>query len=375
MAYSVPWDLGWDHTGLSRRLMGQLSAIASTGVEVELYSRGEEDDYGLFSNKRVGGKVFGGDDPAIPLLNSLSFALAFSDMLGEVRADLLHCFNMSASFIEGKDYVLQMLNPGSAFVKEMLAGEYPDGGAYAKKLDLYDTSSAVERRECARAKAIIASSEMGKRSLIRDYGIPEWKITTIPTGVWRREVETGYDKEPGSLRIILFPNRLSVLKGFRYMAEAMREIRRSFPNALLLVTGRADTMDYEVVQPYLRGLREMGCISMAGYVSRGRLRELYKSADVVVVPSLCDDLSLSLLDAIATSTPIVATENTGFTAIDKVGIKVPPKDSGAIAGAVIDLLSDAGLYREKREMAEQVISRYVWEKIGAEYLQLYSNLA
>lgn len=374
VAYSVPWDLGWDHTGLSRRLLGQLTAVASKGVEVELYSRGEDANHGNFSNRKVRGKIFDGDDPVIPLLNSLSFALAFSEILGEIRRDLLHCFNMSASFIDGANYVLQMLNPGSAFIKDMLSDEYPNRGVYAKKLDLYDTSAAIERRECARAEAVIVSSELGKKNLVRYYGVPEGKITVIPTGVWRREIEPRYEKTPGALKIILFPNRLSVVKGFKYMAEAMKEIRRHFPKALLLITGKADPLDYEIVHPYLKNLREMGCVSIAGYVDRGRLRELYKSADVVVVPSLCDDLSLSLLDAVATSTPVVATENTGLPSIDQVGIKVPPKDARAIAEAVVELLSDKDLYQAKREMSGRVIANHIWEDLGARYLRLYSTL-
>ncbi|MDI9643820.1 MAG: glycosyltransferase family 4 protein [Candidatus Verstraetearchaeota archaeon] len=374
VAATVPWSLQWEHTGLSKRLMGQISAIASSGVEIELFSHGEEADYGAFSNRRVRATVFEGEDPNLPLLNSLSFSLAFSEVAKGLECDLLHCFNTTALFLDEEEYLLQMLNPTSAFVKEMLQGEYPEEGMYANKMRSYEVMSSMERREGARAELVIVSSELAKRNLVRLYGIPESKIRVIPTGVSPSEVDQSYEKKEEGLKVVLYPNRVSVMKGFRYMAEAMLEIRKSFPSAVMIVLGRIDKFDYGVVSPHLKVLRDAGCVSIGGFVDRARLREYYKMADVVVVPSLCDDLSLSLLEAVAMSTPVVATENTGFPEVDEVGVKVRPKDGGEIADAVISLLSDRRIYREKREGAKAVIGRYLWPSIGKRYLEAYREV-
>mgnify|MGYP000527781025 CR=1 FL=1 len=370
---AVPWQLGWDHTGLSRRLLGQLSAISAAGATVELCSHGEDADFGSFRNRKVGVNLMKGEDPLIPLFNSISFSLAFSKIADAEECDVLHCFNTTSLFIRKRGYILQMLNPTSAFVREMIEGEYPREGKYLRKIEAYDISARLEERECSSAERIIVSSEMGRGSVERFYGRDGRDVEVIPTGVDPSSVRQDYEKQKNRLKIILFPNRVSVMKGFRYMAEAMEEIRREYPSSLLVVSGRIDGFDSELMLPYIKRLREMGCATLTGFISRDALLSYYEMADVVVVPSLCDDLSLSLLDAIAMSTPLVATENTGFPRVGEVGIKVSPKDSSAIAEGAIRLLSDERLYREKREGAKKVVKDYFWTEIGKRYMDVYNR--
>jgi glycosyltransferase involved in cell wall biosynthesis len=97
-------------------------------------------------------------------------------------------------------------------------------------------------------------------------------------------------------------------------------------------------------------------------------------ADVCLVPSLYDDLSLTVLESVAHATPIVATANTGFPDVEKVGIQVPPKDPESIAEAVITLLSDDELYAKKRQSAEPVIKEYYWPNIGERFMTIYNEL-
>lgn len=369
---AVPWQLSWDHTGLSRRLLGQLSAIAGAGAAVELCSHGEDADLGSFRNRKVGVRLMEGEDPLVPLFNSISFSLAFSKIAEAEACDVLHCFNTTSLFIKKRGFILQMLNPTSAFVKEMVEGEYPREGKYLRKLEAYEMSAALEERECSSADMVVVSSEIGRRSVERFYGRGGAEV--IPTGVDPLSVRQGYEKQKNRLKIILFPNRISVMKGFRYMAEAMEGIRKEFPSSVLVVCGRIDGFDSEIMAPHIKRLKEMGCITLTGFVARETLISYYEMADVVVVPSLCDDLSLSLLDAVAMSTPLVATENTGFPRVSEVGIRVPPKDSSAIAEGVIRLLSDERLYMEKREGSKKVVRDYSWAEIGKRYIELYRRL-
>lgn len=370
---AVPWQLSWEHTGLSRRLVGQLSAIASAGATVELFSHGEDADYGSFRNRKVVVRVMEGEDPLVPLFNSILFSAAFSKIADSEACDVLHCFNTTSLFVRRRRFILQLLNPTSAFVKEMVVGEYPKEGKYRMKMEAYEISAALEERECSAAEGVIVTSEIGRRAVERFYGVGGGDVEVIPTGVDPSAVKQDYEKQRNRLRMILFPNRISVMKGFRYMAEAMEEIRRECPSSLLVVSGRIDGFDMELMMPYIKRLREMGCISLTGFLPRDTLLRYYEMADVVVVPSLCDDLSLSALDAVAMSTPLVATENTGFTRVDEVGIRVPPKDPGAIASAVMRLLSDDKAYMEKREGAKRVIKDYLWTEIGRKYMDAYER--
>jgi len=370
----VPWQLDWDHTGFSRRLMGQLSAIGGGGYELELCSSGEDKDYGSFRNRRLDAKVIEGvgEDPLAPILNSIAFSMAFADAAAKESHDLIHCFNTTSHFLGGRKFLLQLINPTSAFVKDMIASEYPAIGKYQKKLEAYNFAAALEERECEGAERVIVTSSLAKGNVAKYYGRREG-VEAIPSGVDPSIIEQDYVKQKNKLKIILYPNRISVTKGFRYMPRAMEIIRKEFPSSVLLVTGREDSFDLEAVSGDIKRLRDMGCITIAGFLGRGALMNYYKMADVVAVPSLCDDMSLSLLDAVAMATPVVATENSGFPQVDDVGIRVPPKDSEAFAEAVIRLLSDDDLYAKKMENAKKVIRGYLWPEIGKKYREIYSK--
>ncbi len=368
---AVPWQLDWDLTGLSRRLIGQLSAIGAEGFDVEVCTPGEGRDYGLFRSRQVKSKLIQGDDPITQILNTVAFSDAFSGTASDVEHDLVHCFNTTSHFLKERR-VLQMLNPTSAFVKEALLSEYPKTGKYLKKLNSYDVAAALEERECAGADVVIASSRLAKENIARLYGRKEG-VEVIKTGLEPSMVCQDYAKQKNRLKMILFPNRISVMKGFRYMPEAMRRIRKEFPASILVVSGRIDDFDREAIEGDLKELKEMRGITLTGYVSRKVLMNYYQMADIVAVPSLCEDISLSLLDAVAMATPVIATEEGGFPQVDDVGIKIPAKDSEAFAEAAIKLLSDDALYEKKRERARAVVKDYLWQEIGKRYSELYNK--
>jgi glycosyltransferase involved in cell wall biosynthesis len=79
-------------------------------------------------------------------------------------------------------------------------------------------------------------------------------------------------------------------------------------------------------------------VTFAGHVADPR-PEL-AAADVVIVPSRWDGLSLSLLEAMAAGAAIVATRVSGSSAVDGAGVIVAPEDPRALAEGIDRLLAD-----------------------------------
>src|SRR5207249_6284808 len=123
-------------------------------------------------------------------------------------------------------------------------------------------------------------------------------------------------------------------KGVDRLLRAARLVRERFPEARFTVWGEGPLRDA------LNGMsRELG---LDGHVElRGRtadaaacLREL----DIFVLPSLSEASSNSLIEAMATGLPIVATRVGGTATLveDQVsGILIPADDSRALAGALV----------------------------------------
>jgi glycosyltransferase involved in cell wall biosynthesis len=74
---------------------------------------------------------------------------------------------------------------------------------------------------------------------------------------------------------------------------------------------------------------------------RSDIKEVLASIDVFVMPSLLEGLPMTLLEAMAMGTPIVATDIDGITEVldnGKTGLLVPPKDTKALTDAITYLL-------------------------------------
>jgi glycosyltransferase involved in cell wall biosynthesis len=112
---------------------------------------------------------------------------------------------------------------------------------------------------------------------------------------------------------------------------------------------------------------------MAGFIPREKLFKYYQLADVCCIPLLYGNMSIAILEAIAHGLPIVTTAHSGISEIEKVGIKVPAKDSEATADAIITLLSNPKLLRIKSANARNLIRNYYWNGIAKKFVDVYEN--
>ncbi len=139
--------------------------------------------------------------------------------------------------------------------------------------------------------------------------------------------------------------RISINKGHRYMIEAMVAIREQFPDALYLVPGEGDMAWHGdgglrgELERMAQGLGLGEQVRFLGYMPD--VRPVLAAADLVVSPSLREGMQVSLIEAMAAATPIVATAVGGTpdaVADGETGLLVPPADPSALAEAVIRLL-------------------------------------
>jgi len=102
-----------------------------------------------------------------------------------------------------------------------------------------------------------------------------------------------------------------------------------------------------------------------------------RAADVVVIPSRYDGMSLVLLEAMASGAAVVATRVAGSSALDGAGVMVPAEDPPALAQAVDGLLADPdrrrrlGLAARRRAVEQFSLRRSLdailalWRELGA----------
>ena len=111
---------------------------------------------------------------------------------------------------------------------------------------------------------------------------------------------------------------------------------------------------------------------------RSDVPDILAVADLFVLASLWEGLSIALLEAMASGKPIVATAVSGTTQVmthGETGLIIPPGDARALADAISQLLSDPLLGQTMAQAARKHVEIYFSaQKQADEYLALYHFL-
>ena len=174
------------------------------------------------------------------------------------------------------------------------------------------TFKAVVPRAARRAAHVLAVSERTKRDAVELYGVPPEKVTVTPHGVGPAFRPDG---EP---------------KGYALFVGAVQA--RKDPLAAL-AAARAAGLPLVVAGPekepgLARRLRDQGA-DVRGWVDAGELAELYRGADVLLLPSRYEGFGLPVLEAMASGTPVVVSADAALREV--AGDAAAPSVEAALA--------------------------------------------
>jgi hypothetical protein len=185
--------------------------------------------------------------------------------------------------------------------------------------------------------------------------------------------------------IVFFAGRLEARKGIKYLIEAVPKIVKAMPKTQFVVLG-ADTLTEaggtSVRESLVKKLEADGASDSVTFLNHAPLAEMpnhYRMADICVVPSLYDNAPYTVLEALASGRPVVASTAGGTPEYIKPGINgltVPKQDSAALAEAIIALLKD----RQKLEAygkaaRETALNDYALKIIAGQALETYNQAA
>jgi glycosyltransferase involved in cell wall biosynthesis len=200
----------------------------------------------------------------------------------------------------------------------------------------------VERTLARRASRIIAITEALARFQVERVGLPADKVEVIHYGLDGPPEPWGAnppDDVPDGARVLLAVCRLEPQKGLDVAVRALPEIRRSHPEAVLVVLGEGPERDR---------LAELAPELDVPVFLLGRVPDVtawLRRADLLVHPVRWEGFGLALLEAMLTSLPVVATRVSSIPEIvvdGETGVLVPADDANALADAVGRVLEEPG---------------------------------
>lgn len=213
-----------------------------------------------------------------------------------------------------------------------------------------------------KSKKIIAVSEMVKKDItVRDWIKPS-KIEVIYNGIDIDRFPSVVPKEearqklgvPTDCFLIGTIGRLTDQKGQIYLINTIGIIKGIIPEIKLLLAGSGPLESDLKNIVSTKGLNEY--VKFLG--ARRDIPDILKAMDIFVFPSLWEGLPMVLLEAMASSLPVVATSVGGITEILRNGINgiiVPPCNEGALVQAIIGLSKDKAKLKLLGEIGKKTV--------------------
>ena len=200
---------------------------------------------------------------------------------------------------------------------------------------------------------------------------------------------------------ILFVGRISPEKGVHDLIDAFIKVVRKHPCAILTIAGPHFVVGKEFLfdlqpEPEVQALKDFYQIDYLKYVkskipadlssqviftgslSQQELLPYYQKANVVINPSLSEAFGMTLVEAMATETPVIATKIGGMPEIvdDGVtGLLTEPGNPQALADTIVESISDPTRAKAMGKAGrEKVLQRYTWSKIAESLIAHYAKI-
>jgi glycosyltransferase involved in cell wall biosynthesis len=209
-----------------------------------------------------------------------------------------------------------------------------------------------DRRYANQADRLIAISEATARDLERLYHIPRSKTEVIHLGARREYKPTDRcaaaraisRKFNVSEEYICTVGTVQPRKNVETLIRAVKLLRSQGVRHQLVVAGARGWKNSRIYS----SVKELGLtdddVRFLGYVPDSEMPSLYAGAALFAFPSLCEGFGIPLVEAMASGTPIVASEAPPVPEIvGDAAIMVSPKSAPQFAGAISRVLSNPDL--------------------------------
>jgi glycosyltransferase involved in cell wall biosynthesis len=228
----------------------------------------------------------------------------------------------------------------------------------------------MEYYAARRADLVIAVSEENRVDVVEQYGVPEDRMRVIPNGI---RPERFHESRPDG-PTILFVGRLHQRKGVDHLLRAMPEVLERAPETKLRIAGTGER------EAQLKALKkELGLgeeVEFLGFVPDEDLPDLYASATVFTMPSLYEGFGIVMIEAMASSVPVVAFATGGAPEVIEDGVNGYLADPETLADHLADVLEDpagaAAMGQRGRQLVEE---RYSWEAVARQTAAVYDEVA
>ncbi|MGI6038107.1 MAG: glycosyltransferase family 4 protein [Limnochordia bacterium] len=237
----------------------------------------------------------------------------------------------------------------------------------------------LQRFLLRRPVELVAVSKGVKNHLTHLLGLPKNRIQVIYPGLelplTRGEEDSSIGVRQGlgfstAQPVVITVARLIPAKGVQYLLQGVAQLNRRIPNLGLIICG--DGPYKKILETLAHKLGLGSRVVFTGH--RQDVLALVQAADVFVLPTLSEGLSLAILEAMALGKPVIASRVGGIPELithGQAGLLVPPGSPRELAAALGKIFTaplegvNMGQRAKKRVLTEFTASRMVeaWDQL------------
>ena len=229
-----------------------------------------------------------------------------------------------------------------------------------------------ERRNTARADAVLVPSRYSAAVAAEVYGVPAARIGVVPEGIdlaaWRARLAAA-PRRPRAGPTVLAVGRTYARKRFPDLLHAAARLKPAIPGLRVRVVGKGPEWDALVRLHAELGLGDT--VALRGDVTWDELAEEYVNADCFCLPSVQEGFGIVFLEAMAAGLPVVACRAAAVPEVvreGETGVLVPPRAPPALADALADLLRSPERARALGGAARVRVADYAVERVAERFL-------
>jgi glycosyltransferase involved in cell wall biosynthesis len=360
------------HGGPSYTVPRLCQALAIAGAEARLLSVGvngrdvvPDDD---------GGRCFPPDWAGVPLLRELRCSSGLVRALRELapKADVVH------------DHGLWLMPNVEAGRAALLAGKpfivAPRGMLSSTALDFSRLKKRVvwallQGDMVRRASCIHATSEQ-EHNEIRDFGLTN-PIAIIPNGIDVPEFDKHSTVATDAGRVVLSLGRIHPKKGLDRLIRAWARVESAYPEWQLRIVG-PDELGHASQLAALAAELKTQRMSIEGPVAGDAKTGAYRDADLFVLPTLNENFGITVAEALAAGTPVIATKGAPWHGLEREGcgwwIDHGVEPLVATLAKAMDM--ERGVLRAKGAKGRAWMKRdFSWDRVAHDMLNVYGWLS
>jgi phosphatidylinositol alpha-1,6-mannosyltransferase len=237
---------------------------------------------------------------------------------------------------------------------------------------LYPILTPIIRSVWRNATLVVAKCD-GEAAMIRRVD-PSLAPVLAPNGVDVRAFRMAAPRNSGPLRIICVA-RLIERKGQRHLLAALRRLRDAGVTATVKFVGTGDAAQAYRAEADRLGIADL--VTFTGYVPRERIADHYADADVFVLPSHNEGMSVATLEAMAAGLPLVVTRTGGTAELvqeGENGLTFAWSDVETLVQHLAYLAANREVVRQMGAASRRRAEQMSWDAVAARYLEIFDRM-